>query len=144
MLTVPRMQQSQPRSCFLRCKPPLQIQQLASNLLSPLMANGVSLGCSDETLFSSSVQNLSLLFIFHPSPKCISHHKNNIFQIFAIIYSTFFCHSFAGISISGESRREDEQLQPLLPQLMSRGLVWGRWSRRAPMTPTEFRPIRDF
>lgn len=141
---VPRTQQSQPRSCSLCCKPPFQIQQLVSNLLSPLMANGVSLGCSDETLFSPSVQNLSLLFIFHPFPKCIPHHKNNIFHIFAIyLFHIFSVTALQESAFLVGAGREDEQLQPLLP-LPELGLIWGRWFRRAPVTPTEFRPIRDF
>lgn len=61
----------------------------------------------------------SYLF-FHPSSEHISHRKN-AFQIFRIIYSTFSCHIFAEIKVSGGSgegdgRRGRVWLQPLLPQ----------------------------
>ena len=76
----------------------------------------------------------SYLF-FHPAPECISHRKN-IFQIFTIIYSTFFCHIFAEINISVGSGEGGEQqgrgwqrLQPLLLQPMH------RVGRRGPAGP---------
>lgn len=120
------------------------------------MGNGVSLGCSDETLFSSSVQNLSLLFIFfHPSPECISHHKN-VFQISAIIYSTFSVTSsqkwMSLLGPEGDERlaaawgrsrlaHRQEQQQHLGSGPKSHGATQGQRHWREPVG---LRAIRDF
>lgn len=73
-------------------KNPLQIQQLASNLLSPLMGNGVSPGRSDETLFSSSVQNLSLLFIFSPFPRMYFPLQKHFSDLYNYLFHLFLPH----------------------------------------------------